>query len=63
MLLLRKDNIMWIVQYKSNNESQPWHTMDSYDNKTSAFIYAARVSKQYPIVKVTDPDGSVVWVN
>ena len=54
---------MWTVQYKPNNESQPWHTLDSYDNKTSAFIYASKASAQYRIVKVTDPDGSVVWVN
>ena len=54
---------MWTVQYKPNNESQPWHTLESYDNKTSAFIYASRVSAQYHIVKITDPDGSVVWAN
>jgi len=54
---------MWIVQYKPNNESQSWYTLDSYDNKTSAFIYASRVSSEYFVVKITDPANSVVWVS
>lgn len=54
---------MWTVEYKPDNDSQPWTTMDSYDNKASAILNASRVSGDYYMVKVTDPDGSVIWSN
>ena len=54
---------MWIVQYKPNNDSQSWSTLDSYDNKASALIRASWATVEYLMVKVTDPDGSVVWSN
>ena len=62
-LLFDKDNNMWIVQYKPNNDSQPWSTLDSYDNKASAFIRASWATCEYFMIKVTDPGGSVVWSN
>ena len=54
---------MWKVEYKPNNDSQPWTLLESYDNKASAILHAARVSADHYMVKVTDPDGSVVWSN
>ena len=54
---------MWIVQHKPKNDSQPWSHLDSYDNKASALIYASQASSEYFMVKVTDPDGSVIWSN
>lgn len=54
---------MWTVEYKPDNDSQPWMTLDSYDNKASAILHASRVSGDYYMVKVTDPDGSVIWSN
>ena len=57
------ENKMWIVQCKPNNDSQPWSDLGSYDNKVSAILYASRVSGEYFMVKVIDPDGSVIWTN
>ncbi len=54
---------MWIVEYKPNNDSQLWMFLESYDNKASAILHASRVSEEYYMVKVTDPDGSVIWSN
>ena len=54
---------MWNIEYKPNNNSQEWVTLDSYDNKTSACINAYRVSGDYFMVKVIDTDGSVIWCN
>ena len=54
---------MWNVEYKPDNSSQPWDTLDSYDNKTSACISAYRASDDYFMVKVVDTDGSVIWSN
>lgn len=54
---------MWIVHYIPNNDSQPWSTMGSYDNKAIAIINASRVLGEYFMIKVTDPDGSVIWSN
>ena len=54
---------MWIVEYKPDNDSQPWTALDSYDDKASAILHASRVSGDYYMVKVTDPDGSVIWRN
>jgi hypothetical protein len=54
---------MWIVQYKPNNDSQPWSNLGSYDNKVSAILHASRVSGKYFMVKVEDQDSSVIWSN
>ena len=54
---------MWIVQYIPNNDSQPWSILDSYEKKTSAILHASRVSGEYFKVKVTGPDGSLIWNN
>jgi hypothetical protein len=58
-----KDNTMWIVQYKPNNDSQPWSSLGSYDNKVRAILHASRVSGKYFMVKVEDQDSSVIWSN
>ena len=57
------DKMMWIVQCKPNNDSQSWSTLGSYDNQASAILHASRVSDECFAVKVTDPDGSVIWVS
>ncbi len=54
---------MWNVQYIPNNYSQPWSTLDSYDNKASALTCASQASSEYFMVIVIDPDGSVIWSN
>lgn len=54
---------MWIVQYKPNNDSQAWSPLESYDNKAKALLHASRVSAEYFMIKVTDPDGCVIWRN
>ena len=47
---------MWNVEYKPNGNSQPWYTLRSYDNKTSACFKASLVSADYFIVKLIDTD-------
>ncbi len=54
---------MWIVQYRSNNVSQPWSILDSYDNKVSAIIKAYQALGNCFMVKVIDPDGYIIWSN
>jgi delta-aminolevulinic acid dehydratase/porphobilinogen synthase len=54
---------MWVVHYRSNNVSQPWSILDSYDNKVSAIIKAYQVSGNFFMVKVINPDGSIIWSN
>ena len=54
---------MWAVQCKPNNDSQPWSTLGSYDNKASAILHASRVLGECFMVKVIDPDGGLVWLN
>ena len=54
---------MWTVHFKPNNDSQPWSTVDSYNNRISSILRASWVSGKYFMVKVTDPDGSVIWSN
>lgn len=54
---------MWIILYKPDNESQPWSALKSYGNKASAISHASLAATEYFIVKVTDPDGSVIWAN
>ena len=57
------DNKMWIVKCKPNNNSHSWSTLGSYDDKASAILHASRVSGECFMVKVIDPDGSVIWVS
>lgn len=52
---------MWEVKYKPNNDNQAWLIFGSYENKTQAYIRASRVSGEYFMVEVIDPDGSVAW--
>ncbi len=54
---------MWKVEYKPNNDSQTWILLESYDSKASALLHASRVSADYFMIKVTDPDGATVWAN
>ena len=54
---------MWAVKYKSDNESQPWSTLDTYYSSVGAITRATWVSVEYFMVMVTDPDGSVIWSN
>jgi len=54
---------MWEVQYKSNNDREPWCVLESFDNKTTATLYASRILAEYFLVIVTGPDGSVIWSN
>ena len=57
------ENNMWTVHFKPNNDSQPWSTLDSYYSSVSAILRATWVSDKYFMVKVTDPEGSVIWAN
>lgn len=52
---------MWVVHYRRDNVSQPWSILDAYDKKLSAIIKAYQISTEYFMIKVTGPDGSVVW--
>jgi len=54
---------MWNVEYIANNDSQPWSTRGFFDNEEKAIKKAAHASDEYYMVKVTAPDGSVIWVN
>ena len=54
---------MWNVQYKRHNASQAWNVLGNYDNKENALIHATRALGYYFMVKVTDPDGNVIWSN
>ncbi len=54
---------MWKVEYKPNNDSQPWALLATYDNKASAILHASRVSAEYYMIRVTDPERVVVWRN
>jgi hypothetical protein len=56
-----KENNMWKVQYKPNNDAQPWSTLKTYDNKVSALLYALSISGKFFMIKVIDPNHSVVW--
>jgi hypothetical protein len=62
-----KGNDMWIVQYKSSNDSQPWFTSSSsivfYDNKESALICASWAAIDHFMVRVTGSNGNVIWSN
>jgi len=52
---------MWTVKYKPNNDSQPWLTLESYDNKSQAVLHAARVSSRYYKVSVIDSEYKTIW--
>lgn len=54
---------MWKVRYKHHNDAQAWLTLDTYDRKSQALIHAARVSGEYYMVIVIDPDGDQIWSN
>ena len=54
---------LWVVHYRSNNVSQPWSILDSYDKKINAIIKAYQVSGEYFMIKVIGPDGSIIWSN
>lgn len=54
---------MWKVYFKANNDSQSWTILDSYYSSVGAITRATVVSNKYFMVKVTDPDGSVIWTN
>ena len=58
-----KVNIMWVVQYRPDNEAQPWSILESYDNKASALISASNAAEDYFMVIVIDPEGSIIWSN
>lgn len=58
-----KEKNMWSVYYKPDKDSQEWNILDSYDNKATALVSASRVTTDYFMVKVTDPDDSVIWGN
>jgi hypothetical protein len=53
---------MYRVRYKSHNALQAWAVLGSYGNEQSALSNAARVSGQYLMVQVLDPNGNVIWV-
>lgn len=52
---------MWIVQCKTDKNSQTWSTLATYDNKASAAAHAARVSDECAMVIVVDQGGDVIW--
>ena len=54
---------MWTVHFKPDNYYQPWSILDSYYSSASAVARASSVTGEYFMVKVTDPDGSVIWTN
>ncbi len=51
----------WVVHYRPDKVSQPWSILDSYDKKVSAIIKAYQVSADYFMIKVTGPDGCIIW--
>lgn len=55
--------IMWKVQYKQADDSQPWSTLQQFDEKGDAVLYALRISGDYYLVKVTDADDALVWIS
>ena len=54
---------MWTVHFRPNSDSQPWSIPDSCYSSVSAIVRATEVLGEYFMVKVTDPDGSVIWAN
>ncbi len=54
---------MWIVQCKTNKDSQTWSTLGSYDKKASAIAHASRVSDEGSMAIVMNPDDNVIWTS
>jgi len=52
---------MWVLHYRPDKVSQPWSILESFDNRLSTIIKAYQVSAEYFMVKVTDPDGNIIW--
>ena len=52
---------MYKVQYKVGNASQAWQTHGSYSSEQAALSAGARISAKYFMVRVLDPNRSVVW--
>ena len=55
--------IMWKVQYKPNDDYEPWATLRQFDNKGDAVLHALRISGDYYLVKVTDEDDALIWIS
>ena len=53
----------WVLYYKPDKVSQPWSILGTYDNRLNAIIKANQVSSEHFMIKVTDPDGNIVWSN
>jgi len=51
---------MWNFEYKSNRNSQPWYSLGSYDNKTSAYIETSSGASNYFMVKVIGTDAASI---
>lgn len=54
---------MWKVQYRQNDDSEPWLTLKQFDNKGDAVMYALRISGDYFLVKVIDADDALIWIS
>jgi len=54
---------MWKVQYKPNNDAQPWTVKGYYESKSQACIQALRIASEYFKVEVMDQKGIVIWSN
>ncbi len=52
---------MFRVEYKSSNAAQALSVLGSYGSFNSALAAAERIADRYFMVRVVDPDGSVVW--
>ncbi len=53
----------WVLYYRPDKVSQPWSILGTYDNRLNAIIKANQVSSEHFMIKVTDPDGNIVWSN
>ena len=58
-----KDKTMWNVEYKADIDSQSWTILDTCSTQESALFCAYWIVTKYPMVKVTGPDGSLIWSN
>jgi hypothetical protein len=52
---------MYTVQYKATSAQQAWQTVGSYGSEQTALSNAERASHKYFMVRVLDPDKSVIW--
>lgn len=55
--------VVWKVQCKPNNDSQPWVVLQEHDNKGDALLHGLRISGDYFMVKVTDSDDALIWIS